>query len=79
MSKFKGYEGNIKFDVSDTPTAVGQAHVWGLTITGDTVECTDFSSTGWKEFLATILTLIIVFFVYGGVLHLIGIGLGVAQ
>jgi len=33
----------------------------------------------WKEFLSTILTLIIVFFVYGGVLHLIGIGLGVAQ
>jgi len=54
MSKFRGYEGNIKFDVSDTPTAVGQAHVWGLTITGDTVECTDFSSTGWKEFLATL-------------------------
>ena len=54
MAHSKGYEGNIKFDVSGTPTAVGNAHVWGVTLTGDTVEITDFSSTGWKKFLGTL-------------------------
>ncbi len=32
----------------------------------------------WKEFLATVFALIVVVFIYGGLLHLIGIGLGVA-
>lgn len=54
MTQFEGYKGNMKFDVSETPTAIGNCHVWGLTITGDTVEITDFSSTGWKAFLATL-------------------------
>lgn len=54
MAVSKGYEGNIKFDVSGTPTAVGNAHVWGLTHSGDTVEITDFSSGGWKEFIGTL-------------------------
>lgn len=54
MATFKGYSGSIKFDVSETPTAIGNAHVWGLTLTGDTVEITDFDSTGWKKFLGTL-------------------------
>jgi ferrous iron transport protein B len=32
----------------------------------------------WKEFLGSIASLILVVFVYGGLIHLIGIGLGVA-
>lgn len=54
MAQKKGYEGNMKFDVSTTPTAIGNCHVWGLTLAGDTVEITDFSSTGWKAFLGTL-------------------------
>ena len=53
MSQFEGYKGNMKFDAA-TPTAIGNCHVWGLTLTGDTVEITDFSTTGWKSFLATL-------------------------
>lgn len=54
MTQFEGYKGNMKFDVSTTPTPIGNCHVWGVTLTGDTVEITDFSSTGWKTFLATL-------------------------
>lgn len=54
MTQFKGYEGSIKFDVSESPVLIGNAHVWGVTISGDTVEITDFTSTGWKKFLATL-------------------------
>lgn len=54
MAHFEGYKGDIKFDVTGTLAAVGNAHVWGLTLAGDTVEITDFSSTGWKAFLATL-------------------------
>ena len=55
MTQFKGYEGNILFaaGVGD-PVAIGNAHVWGLTLAGDTVEITDFTSTGWKKFLGTL-------------------------
>lgn len=55
MAQKKGYEGNIKFDVGATGLqAIGNAHVWGLTLAGDTVEITDFTTTGWKKFLATL-------------------------
>ncbi|NVM21310.1 MAG: hypothetical protein HWN68_05975 [Desulfobacterales bacterium] len=54
MAQFKGYEGSMKFDVAASPTAIGNAHVYGVTIAGDTVEITDFTSTGWKKFLATL-------------------------
>ena len=37
MAQFKGYSGSIKFDVATTPTLIGNAHVWGLTLAGDTV------------------------------------------
>ena len=55
MTQFKGYEGSKLFaaGVGD-PVAIGNAHVWGLTLAGDTVEITDFTSTGWKKFLATL-------------------------
>jgi len=55
MAEFKGYSGNIKFAAgAGDPVAIGNAHVWGLTLAGDTVEITDFSSVGWKEFLGTL-------------------------
>lgn len=55
MTQFKGYEGNIKFvQPVGTAVAVGNAHVWGLTLAGDTVEITDFSSDGWKKFIGTL-------------------------
>lgn len=48
----KGYQGSVT--VAGNASAMGNAKAWSLDISQETVDTTDFGSSGWKESVSTL-------------------------
>jgi len=52
MAVITGHDGQVDWaDIVDSDVAY-RTHAWSLDLVGDTHDVTDFTSTGWREFVA---------------------------
>jgi len=54
MSVIKGYDGHLDFGVIIDSDMAYTTHAWSLDVSADMQDITDFSSTGWRDFLSTL-------------------------
>ena len=54
MAVIKGYDGAVDFGVIVDSDMAYTTNGWSLDVTADTADITDFTSTGWREFLSNL-------------------------
>ena len=54
MAAIHGYKGQVDFGTIVDSDANYTTHSWSLDLTGDMVETTNFTSSGWRNFTAGI-------------------------